>query len=497
MGPVNSLLSLSASKQAALIRTRELSSLELIEAHLSHISTVNPSINAVVELLESRALHQARAADDALSRGQSIGPLHGVPFSIKDSIEVEGTRCTAGTVGRATAPLSTADATLVARLRQAGAIPIAKTNLPDLLFAFESDNLLFGRTNNPYDLTRTSGGSSGGEAALIASCGSPMGLGSDCAGSVRLPAAFCGIAAIKPTSGRLPRTGHFPPSGGWIEALGQIGPLARHIEDLVLMMGLLTGPDGVDSAVADVPFSSLDERQFEGLRIAFHTDNGCCPASREIAAVVRCAAAELAPDVTLSEEARPACVSESYDLEMKLLGADGGDSLREYLTAIGSHRVHPLLTGWLDKLEAYRTDLSGFQHYWAQWDGYRAEMASFLRRYDAIVCPAYPQPALAHGSSTEDANFRGFSYTMAYNLAGLPGVVVRCGESSRGLPIAVQILAKPWREDVALAIAARLEQAMGGWRAPWNLGAQASAATAPSTGERNFHVVQQGSDARE
>ena len=140
--------------------------------------------------------------------------------------------CTAGTLGLKSAPASTRDATLVARLRAAGAIPIARTNLPDLLFAFESDNLIYGRTNNPYDLSRTSGGSSGGEAALIAACGSPFGLGSDAAGSVRLPAHFCGIAGIKPTSGRLPRTGHVPPAGGWIETLWQIGPLARRVEDL-------------------------------------------------------------------------------------------------------------------------------------------------------------------------------------------------------------------------------------------------------------------------
>jgi len=462
---VNSLLSLSAAKQAALIRSRELSSVELVQAHLDHIAAVNPSINAVVELLSDSALLQAHLADDALAGGQSCGPLHGVPFSIKDSIEVEGTRCTAGTLGRAAAPLSALDATLVARLRQAGAIPIAKTNLPDLLFAFESDNLLFGRTNNPYDLTRTSGGSSGGEAALIAACGSPMGLGSDCAGSVRLPAAFCGIAGIKPTSGRLPRTGHFPPAGGWIEALWQIGPMARQVEDLVLMMALLAGPDGEDPTVADVPFSSLAEGKLAGLRIAFHTGNGCCAATEEVAAVVRSAANALAPDVDSVEEARPSCVSDAYDLEMKLIGADGGDSLRAYLGALGSPRAHALLTGWLDKLEAYRTGLAGFQVYWAEWDRYRSEMASFLRRHDAIICPVYPQPALPHGVSTEDANFRGFSHTMAYNLAGLPAVVVRCGESAAGLPIAVQIVAKPWREDVALAIAARLEQALGGWKA--------------------------------
>jgi amidase len=464
MVAVNSLLSLSATQQAGLIRSRELSSVELVLAHLSHIAAVNPSINAVVQLLGDSALDQARAADRALAQGESVGPLHGVPFSVKDSIEVAGTRCTAGTLGRAAAPLSTADATLVARLRQAGAVPIAKTNLPDLLFAFETDNLLFGRTNNPYDLTRTSGGSSGGEAALIAACGSPMGLGSDCAGSVRLPAAFCGIAGIKPTSGRLPRTGHFPPAGGWIESIWQIGPMARQIEDLILMMSLLAGPDGADTAVAGLGFTPFDRRMLGGLRIAFHTDNGYCNVTQEVADVVRAATRALAPDVTSVEEARPSCVSDAFDLEMKLLGADGGDSLRAYLVALGSTRVHPLLTGWLDKLEAYRTDLAGFENYWAEWDRYRAEMASFLLKYDAIVCPVYSQPALAHGVSTRDANFQGFSYTMAYNLAGLPGVVVRCGESSAGLPIAVQIVARPWREDVALAIAAQLEEALGGWK---------------------------------
>ena len=164
-----------------------------------------------------------------------------------------GTVCTAGTLGLRSAPASKQDATVVARLRAAGAIPIARTNLPDLLFAFESDNLIHGRTNNPYGLSRTSGGSSGGEAALIAACGSPFGLGSDAAGSVRLPAHFCGIASIKPTSGRLPRTGHVPPAGGWIETLWQIGPMARRVEDLCTLMPLLARPDGLDFTVIAMP----------------------------------------------------------------------------------------------------------------------------------------------------------------------------------------------------------------------------------------------------
>jgi amidase len=231
---------------ARLVRERAISSAELIEAHVEQIYKVNPAINAVVELLADVARVEAAAADAKLARGEACGPLHGVPVSIKDSIDVRGTKCTAGTLGRKNAAPAERDATLVARLRSAGAIPIAKTNLPDLLFAFESDNLIYGRTNNPYDLTRTAGGSSGGESALIAACGSPLGLGSDAAGSVRVPAGFCGIASIKPTSGRLPRTGHVPPAGGWIEALWQIGPMARYTEDLVLAMQLLAGEDGVD-----------------------------------------------------------------------------------------------------------------------------------------------------------------------------------------------------------------------------------------------------------
>jgi amidase len=210
---------------ARKIASREISPLELIRAHLKQIQEINPALNAVVELLEEPALEAARTAEKRVANGLPCGPLEGVPFSVKDSIDVAGAKTTAGTLGRRDAPAAASHATLVDRLCRAGGIPIAKTNLPDLLFSFETDNLVYGRTNNPYDLDRTPGGSSGGESALIAGCGSPLGLGSDAAGSVRLPAAFCGIAGIKPTSGRLPRTGHVPPAGGWIEALWQIGPM--------------------------------------------------------------------------------------------------------------------------------------------------------------------------------------------------------------------------------------------------------------------------------
>src|SRR5665647_3648250 len=279
---MDQILSFSATHQARLVRQRSISSVELVQAHVERIATVNPRIHAVIEVLAAQALAAARAADEAVARSADTGPLCGVPFSIKDSIELGGAVCTAGTLGRRDAPPATEDATLVARLRAAGAIPIAKTNLPDLLFAFETDNLVFGRTNNPYDLERTPGGSSGGEGALIAACGSPLGLGSDCAGSVRVPSAFCGIAGIKPTSGRLPRTGHFPPAGGWVEALWQIGPMSRHVEDLRTVLPLLAGSDGQDFGAVNMPCSDPSETDLRQLRVAWYTDNGIAAADGDV-----------------------------------------------------------------------------------------------------------------------------------------------------------------------------------------------------------------------
>jgi amidase len=455
---------LSGTAQARLIRSGDVSATELIGAHLRRMEQVNPCLNAVAEVLEETARQSAAQVDRERAQGNPLPVLAGVPFSIKDSIEVEGTVCTAGTLGRRSAAPSTRDATVVARLRAAGAIPVARTNLPDLLFAFESDNLIRGGTNNPYDFSRTSGGSSGGEAALISAGGSPFGLGSDCAGSVRLPAHFCGIASLKPTSGRLPRTGHVPPAGGWIETLWQIGPLARRVEDLSVMMSMLAAPDAQDHTVVGMPLCDPAQVRLKDLRIAFFTDNGIVPADAETIAVVERAAAALENDVNRIEERCPSGIEESYDLEMQMIGPDGGDGLRAFLTAIGSTRTHPLLDGWLAKLEPYRTTIDGFAGYWAALDRFRARMFAFLEDFDAILSPVYPQAALTHGRSIEDGTFQGFSYTMTHNLTGWPAAVVRCGQTSAGLPIGVQIAAHPWREDVALRIAAHLESAFGGWQ---------------------------------
>lgn len=451
------LLTLSATAQARLIDDRAISSEELVRAHLAQIDRVNPQLNAAIDVLADSALEAARRRD---ARDEPLSPLDGVPFSVKDSIEVAGAVSTAGTLGYRNRPPAARDAVLVARLREAGAIPIARTNLPDLLFAFESDNLIHGRTNNPYDLTRTSGGSSGGEAALIAACGSPMGLGSDAAGSVRLPAHFCGITALKPTSGRLARSGHLPPAGGWVGSVWQIGPMARRVEDLATMMTVLLGNDAGDPSVVPMKFTEPRRVDLSRLRIAVFTDNGIMAPDPDTDRVVRQAAQAVG-----AWDCRPPLLDRVYDLEMQYLAPDGGDGLRAFLAGIGSDRLHPLLEGWLRKHEPYRTDLAGFAACWAGLDAFRAAMHAFLNDWDAILSPVAAFPALPHGDSVRDDRFRGFTYTMTHNLTGWPAAVVRCGQTADGLPIGVQIAAAPWREDVVLGIALQLERELGGWQA--------------------------------
>ena len=271
------LLFQSAANLAQLIRSKEISSEELVRAHLDRIQEINPKLNAVLKLRAEEAIREARGADAAVAAGQTNGrPFLGVPMTVKDSFAVKGTVTTSGTLGRVS-HFPDKDAASVAFMRAAGAIVLGKTNVPELCLAFESDNLIYGRTNNPYDVSRTSGGSSGGEAAIVAACGSPFGLGSDAGGSVRLPAHFCGIAALKPTSGRLPKTGHFMPPGGTLDRLWQVGPMARFVEDLALALPVLAQPDYEDASFVPMAIRPPETVDLAKLHIASYTDNGIVP----------------------------------------------------------------------------------------------------------------------------------------------------------------------------------------------------------------------------
>jgi amidase len=386
-----------------------------------------------------------------------------VPVTIKDLHDVAGLPCTAGTKGLA-ARVPTTDATVVARVKAAGAIVLGKTNLSELALSFESDNLVYGRTNNPFDLARTPGGSSGGEAAIIAAGGSPLGVGSDLGGSIRLPAHYCGIVGIKPTTGRVPKTGYLGTSAGVLNPLAQSGPMARYVEDLEMVLPLLCGGDGRDPTVVDVPLGDPRAVDLRRLRVAFHVDNGIASPTPATVDSVQRTAHTLSDAGVVVEEARPTGIEQTYELAFELLGVDGGVGLRSRLQSLGTTEMHPLMLQFLEMVGPKARSTTDALALLVRLDVWRAGMFAWWQSYDAILCPACAAPALPHGTSW--ANPSAYSYTLAFNLTGWPGAVVRAGTSPEGLPIGVQIVARPWREDVALALARHVEMAMGGWQPP-------------------------------
>jgi amidase len=456
----------SASELAGAIRSKQLSSKAIVEAHLARIAEVNPKLNAIVQLTADTARKEADEADAALARGEIKGPLHGVPMTIKDTLETTGVICTGGTKGRANY-VPKADATAVARLRAAGAIFLGKTNVPELAGAVESDNLVYGRTNNPYDLTRTPGGSSGGEAAIISACGSPLGLGTDAGGSIRIPAHFCGLAAIKPTSGRVPRTGQFPQPMGARAPVFHVSLIARHVEDLALTLPIISGPDFRDNSIVGMPLLDSKAVTLAGLKLAFFEDDGAATPTREISAAVRDSARAFADAGVKVEEKRTPDAEKAATVYHDMSRGDGGAGTRAFLKSIGSDPISPLfekaLTYSVAPAMPNTTDaLAAF----VRWDLFRNLMLRFMENYDAVLSAVAPFPALLHGTSFDEENRKGFGYSQMYNLTGWPTATVRVGTSPEGLPLGVQVAARPWREDVALALVAHLEKTFGGWKMP-------------------------------
>jgi amidase len=423
----------SATELARLVRQREISAYELIDAHLRRIEQVDPQINAVVQLDAERALDAARGADAALLRGSPLGTLHGVPFTVKDNFETEGIVTAIGVAERAST-VPTSDATAVIRLKAAGAILLGKTNCPPWGGGSDTDNEVYGRTNNPYDLERSVSGSSGGEAAIIAAGGSPLGLGSDSGGSIRDPAHFCGLAALKPTAGLIPVTGILDDEGRFgmmSDPRTQVGPIGRSVADVATLTSVLAGPDGIDAGCIPVPFQDPSTVSIQGLRVAVHYDNGVVTPAPETTATVRAAADALATAGVIIQEAdHPA----------------GGHEL--------THEIWRSYDGEISSLELYRV--------LRRWDAYRSKMLRWLADWDGILCPVYPTAAHLHGEPIRN----GVSYTTPYSLTGWPCAVVRCGTSPEGLPIDVQLVAGPWRDDLALALASALESLLGGYQPP-------------------------------
>ena len=461
---MSEVCSWSAGCIAEAVRNREISSVEVVEAHLRRIERVNPALNAVVALAAERAMDEAARADDALARGERPGPLHGVPVTLKDSIDTEGIVTTYGTLGRA-GHVPGRDATVAARLRSAGAIVLGKTNTPEFTMAFETDNLVYGRTSNPYDTAMTSGGSSGGAAAIVAAAGSPLDLGSDTGGSIRQPSHFCGIAGIKPTSGRVPRTGHAVPYGmGANDSLTQIGPMARYVSDLALTLPIIAGPDWEDPAIMPAPLRDPAAVDVASLKVAFYPDNGIAAPTVDIIEAV-CEAADALRDAGVAVvEDRPPAMEWGWDLGV--LDADGLAWLGRMLDAAGTDEPHPWLRGWMASAKDKAVPVAEYTEKMERCDAFRSEMLAFMEGYDAILCPPSAVEAIPHGTWRDGQSKGTFSYTSVYNTTGWPGAVVRVGTSSAGLPIGAQVVGRPWREDVCLALAAVLESALGGWQPP-------------------------------
>ncbi len=434
---MDALLDSSAVAIARAIRSREVTSREVTLAFLKRIRERNPAINAAVQIANERALAEAAKVDAALARGEPERPFLGVPITVKDVFDTEGIVTAVGLTERREF-VPDCDAVAVARLRAAGAILIAKSNCPEGGAGGATDNPVYGRTKNPYDLARTPGGSSGGEAALLGAGCSPLGLGSDSGGSIRLPAHYCGVAGLKPTAGRVPNTGAYDHPGGLSDVRTQIGPMSRHVEDLYPALKVIAGPDWHDSGVVDMPLLEPGDVSIAGLRVAYIEDDGVSRPTKETRETVEATARLLAEAGAAVERAMP-------DL------AD----------------VWPITRAFWQLDDASGEEVGEL---YTRWDGFRSRMLGFMRGYDAILCPVDRHPAPLRGVDDPER----FSYTLAYSLTGWPCAVARAGTSPGNLPIGIQVVARPWREDVALAVAQCIEVSRDGWRPPAFISSAAS-----------------------
>ena len=438
------ILFASVTQLAAAIRAGDVSAAEVLEAHLEQIAAQNPALNAIVTLDAELAQARARAADAARARGELLGPLHGVPFTLKDAFATAGMRTTTGSPMLDRVPAE--ESTVSARLKQAGGILMGKTNVAEMLGdPAQTSNPLFGRTNNPWNTARAPGGSSGGAAAAVASGMTPFDIGTDLSGSIRIPAHFCGLFGLKPSEHRVSLAGLMPglPSPRSVRLMSCVGPLARSVDDLALLFGIIAGPDGHDTDVAPAPSGPLPELELTTLRIAIAPTLGRFPVAAEVRAAVETLAQQLSAGGAMVEEARLPELDVTQDLLRAadligmMIGAfqpDAGaapTTLARYLTA--QHQRDQSIMAW--------------ERFFEQWD--------------ALLCPpamtaAFPHcapgtPLLVDGS--EQIYWQISAHTTLFNYTGHPAVVVPYGRDREGLPVGVQLVGKRWDDLRLLGIA--------------------------------------------
>jgi Asp-tRNA(Asn)/Glu-tRNA(Gln) amidotransferase A subunit family amidase len=453
----------SAIELLGLLRDSKISPLELANEYIAQIERLNPRLNALVDFDPERVREQARPAE----RGAAPrGPLYGLPITVKASISVAGHRCELGSlVNRGNVP--TEDAVVVARARMAGAIILGITNTPEFLMAYESDNRLYGRVNNPWNLDYTPGGSSGGESAAIAAGLSAGGFGSDSGGSVRVPAHFTGICALKPTPGRFPGNGHIPGCVGPFSILGAIGPMARTIDDVALLFDVLSGQDPVDPVSPPIPHRQISLADATRLRIGYFEDDGLTPVTPETRQAVQDAARAL----------------QKQGFDVRPFRPNGLEQARKlwwtFFVRCGAMFFEPSVRGQEELLSPIFREFLEIAHAeppltanellnaWAECDVIRGKLLEQMREYPVLLCPVCSIPAFRHGERKwkVDGQEVGYldvmRYSQWFNLLAAPAVVAPVGRSPSGLPIGVQVVARPFEDETALTVASVIDHEFG------------------------------------
>jgi Asp-tRNA(Asn)/Glu-tRNA(Gln) amidotransferase A subunit family amidase len=458
----------SAVEQLRMLEQHRISPLELADEHIREIERLNPTLNALVDFDAERVRDQARRSVPG------VGRLGGLPTTIKSSIATEGYRCEIGSVlHRGHVP--TQDAVVVQRMRQQGATILGTTNCPEFLMAYETDNLLYGRTPNPWNLDYCAGGSSGGEAAAIAAGLSAGGLGSDSGGSVREPAAFTGICALKPTPGRIPGEGHLPPCAGPFSSLGAIGPMARTIEDVTLLFCALSGTDAGDPVSPPVALQGVSAEEVKQIPLGWFEDDGITPVTAETRQAVRDAAAALERRGFTIKQLRPGRLFQLLEEARQLwqiFFVQCGAMLYEPTIRGREAELSPTFRGFLE-LAAAETPLTAttLLEAWARSDGLRREILVEMQTTPLLLCPVCAVPGFRFGERLWEVEGQpvryldAMRYTQWFNLLAAPAAVVPVGKSGAGLPIGVQIAGRPFHDEEVLAVAAAVDREFG-YRVP-------------------------------
>jgi fatty acid amide hydrolase 2 len=473
---MNDLLGASAVELAGLIRRGEVSSREAVSAHIRRAREVNPTLNAIVHTRYDEALAEADAADAAVRRGGELPPFHGVPCTVKECIGLQGMRKTAGLLAHRER-VAERDGTAVARLRAAGAIPIGVTNVSELMMWMESTNPVYGRTNNPYDPTRTAGGSSGGEGSIVGAGASPIGLGADIGGSIRMPAFFCGVFGHKPSGGLVPATGHWPNAEGGAQRFLTTGPLCRRAEDLMPFLRAVAGPDGVDDGCRPFQLGDPARVRFDELTVYDIEDNGTTPVSADLKQAQRDVAAHLARLGARVEPLKVPAFKHAFEIWSALLDEETktrfslnlGDGTpvnagRELLAFMLGRRKHTFPALALALVEPVPKLLPKMQEKALRLGHQlRRELPERIGPKGIILYPPYPVPAPKH---IRPMLSFGWTYCAIFNVLEFAVTAVPLGLNATGLPLGVQVAALPGNDHVTIAVAQELERHFGGWVRP-------------------------------